>query len=317
MNNKIVINNENAIQPKVAGKVYKRKSRDTMFAICLVAPAAVMLCATIFLPLLEVIRMSFFRVSILNLKDIRWNSFDNYRRLFNDSELLPTFLRTITYVFSTVILLFILGLAVALLLNSNIKGRNIFRGLIFLPWTVPTVVVAVVFMWMYQPQYGILNYILIQLHLIDHNISWLGDMKTALPAIIVAAIWRQMPLMMVMFLAALQTVPKELEEAATIDGANHIQKFVNVTIPCIMSVVKTVTLTSIITNFQMLGLFQTMTGGGPVRATTTLTIYTYETAFMSYNIGKGSAIGVMWLCFLVIFSILYNKFFSKMDAYAA
>ena len=104
-----------------------------------------------------------------------------------------------------------------------------------------------------------------------------------------------------------------MEEAAEIDGATGLQKFLCITVPCIMPVVKTVTLTSIVSNFQMFVLFFTMTGGGPVRATTTLPLYTYETAFSGFNLGKGAAIGVCWLVFLMIFSTIYNKVLSAKE----
>ena len=134
-----------------------------------------------------------------------------------------------------------------------------------------------------QPQYGVLNYILRSLGLISQNVNWLSSTKTAMASVIVAAVWRQLPFMMVMLLAGLQTVPQDLIEAAVIDGAGKGQVFANITLPSIMSVIKTVTLTAIIGNFQMFTLFYNMTAGGPVRATTTLTVYTYETAFMSYD----------------------------------
>ena len=113
--------------------------------------------------------------------------------------------------------------------------------------------------------------------------------------------------------SGLQSVPEDLKEAAEIDGATGVQKFWCITVPCIMPVVKTVTLTSIVSNFQMFVLFFTMTGGGPVRATTTLPLYTYETAFSGFNLGKGAAIGACWLVFLVIFSTIYNRVLSSKE----
>lgn len=204
---------------------------------------------------------------------------------------------------------------VALLLNHDFRGRNFFRGLIFLPWTLPTIIVAVIFMWIMQPQYGVLNYVLRGISVISANVNWLGNTQTALGSVIAAAVWRQLPFMMVMLLAGLQTVSRDLLEASQIDGANAAQVFRHITIPCIKSVIKTVVLTAVIGNFQMFTLFYNMTAGGPVRATTTLAVYTYETAFMSYDLGKGAAIGVIWMLFLLVFGIAYNKFFSRNELY--
>ena len=297
------------------GEIMTRKTKTFLFAMGLVIPAFIMLCLTIITPLINIIWMSFHDYSLLDIKHIKWNDFKNYVILFHEKEFWNSFLRTIFYVAVTVGVQFVLGMAVALLLNKKFPGRNLMRGLIFLPWTIPTLIVAVIWMWIMQPQYGVLSYILRSLGIISENISWLSFPKTAMASVIVAAVWRQLPFMMVMLLAGLQTVPKDLVEAATIDGAGRCQVFRNITIPSIMSVIKTVTLTAIIGNFQMFTLFYNMTAGGPVRATTTLTVYTYETAFMSYNLGKGAAIGVVWMIFLLGFGTLYNLKLSKTSFY--
>ncbi len=292
-----------------------RKTKKLLFAAGLILPAFAMLCLTIITPLANIIWMSFHDYSLLNIKNIRWNHFKNYTVLFREKEFWNSFLRTIIYVTATVAVQFVLGMAVALLLNKKFPGRNLMRGLIFLPWTIPTLIVAVIWMWIMQPQYGVLNYILRSLGLISANVSWLSSPKTAMASVIVAAVWRQLPFMMVMLLAGLQTVSQDLVEAAVIDGASRPQVFRHITVPSIMSVIKTVTLTAIIGNFQMFTLFYNMTAGGPVRATTTLTVYTYETAFMGYDLGKGAAIGVVWMVFLVGFGTLYNSRLSKSQFY--
>lgn len=183
-----------------------------------------------------------------------------------------------------------------------------FRTFLFLPWTIPSLVVALVWMFIFQPQYGVANY---ALGLGDYSI--LGSTNTAMLGVIIAAVWKQMPLMMIMLLSGLQTVPENLLEAAAIDGATGIQRFWTITIPCVMPVIKTVTLTSIVSNFQMFVLFFNMTGGGPVEATTTLPMYTYEVAFSGFDLGKGAAIGVLWLLFLVVFSTVYNRLLSAKE----
>jgi multiple sugar transport system permease protein len=301
---------------KLLGKI-SMSFKEKLFAIGLIVPAIAMLCLTILFPLAEVVRLSFYKYSLLNLDKITWNNFGNYKVLFANSEFINAFARTLWFVIGTVMFQVFFGLGIALLLNRRIRGRNFFRGLLFLPWTIPTLVVAVVWLWIYQPHYGILNYLCQTFQISAKNINWLGEMNTAMPSIIVAAVWKQMPLMMVMILAALQTIPRELEEAALIDGANFRQRLFTVTLPGISSVLKNLMLLSIIINFQMFILFNTMTGGGPVRATTTLAIYTYETAFVGFNMGKGAAIGVIWLAFLVIFALVYSQFARRTEEYVS
>lgn len=285
------------------------------FSVALVVPALVMLTVTIIIPLAQVIRMSFSNYSMLNLNNVTFSGLSNYRKLLSEPEFFRSFGRTLQFVAITVSVQFVLGMLVALLLNHDFRGRNFFRGLIFLPWTLPTIIVAVIFMWIMQPQYGVLNYVLRSASVISANVNWLGNTQTALGSVIAAAVWRQLPFMMVMLLAGLQTVSKDLLEASQIDGANAVQVFWHITIPCIKSVIKTVILTAIIGNFQMFTLFYNMTAGGPVRATTTLAVYTYETAFMSYDLGKGSAVGVIWMLFLLVFGVLYNKLLSRNELY--
>lgn len=296
-------------------KINKEKLFDNIFAIGLILPAFLVLCLTILYPIFGVIRLSFFKYNLMAAHQIHWNNFENYKIIFSDSEFYHSFLVTIIYVTITVIVQFVIGMFLALLLTSEIRGRNAIRGLMFLPWTIPTVIGGFVWMWIFQPQYGILNFMLKSLHLINSEVNWLGQTNTALGGIIVAAVWKQAPLMMVMLISALQTVPKELSEAADIDGANAFQKLFKITMPCIMSVVKVLIILAVINNFQMFGLFFSMTGGGPSDATTSLAIYTYQTAFMKYDMGKGAAIGVVWMIFLVAFSVIFNNRMSKKQAY--
>ena len=135
-------------------------------------------------------------------------------------------------------------------------------------------------------------------------------MHLAMPSVMVAALWRQLPFMTTMLLAGMQSIPKDMYEAATIDGANKVQIFFHVTLPFLKTVIKTVTLVGVIENFKMFPLFWIMTGGGPLMATTTLAILSYQTAFISLDLGKGAAIGTLWVLLLVAFSWSYDKLYS-------
>lgn len=279
------------------------------FMIFLLLPALIMLMITIIIPVFTAVGMSFFHYSMMDIKNIVWNNFGNYKAIFATNEFIETFGRTLKYVAGTVLFQFIIGFAAALMLNTKwVKCKKLFRSLLFLPWTIPSLVVALVWMFIFQPQYGVFNYIF---GIGDFTI--LGNTSTAMWGVIVAAVWKQMPLMMIMLLSGLQTIPENLLEAASIDGATGYQRFKTITIPCVMPVIKTVTLTSIVSNFQMFVLFFNMTGGGPVDATTTLPMYTYQTAFSGFDLGKGAAIGTLWLLFLVIFSSVYNRLLSAKE----
>nr|WP_235918002.1 sugar ABC transporter permease [Paenibacillus lutrae] len=204
-----------------------------------------------------------------------------------------------------------LGLVTALLLQSNIKFRTFFRSVLLIPWAIPTLVAALVFMLIYQADYGLLNGLLLQSGLTGEKLNVLNDMKLALFGIMGVAVWRQTPLVAVMTLAGLQGIPHDRYEAAKIDGAGGTQTFFYITLPALKPVLANVTLLMIIANFQMFTLFYTMTGGGPAAATQSLAIFTYETAFQTYDLGKGSAIGVLWMLLLLLVSIPLNRLANR------
>jgi multiple sugar transport system permease protein len=284
--------------------------KDRLFVTALLLPALLMLLFTIGVPIVKSISMGFFKVSLLSMKSQPWNSFANYRAIFANGEFLSAVRVTLTYVLCVVSIQFVLGMVLALVLNSNIRFKKLFRTLILIPWVVPTIVAALLWMWLLQPQYGVVNFILQQLHIIDKPLAWLSDIKLAMGAIIATALWRQLPFMSTMLLAGMQGISEDLYEAAKIDGAGRRQMLFHITLPLLKNNIKTVTLISMIENFKMFPLFWIMTGGGPLDTTTTLAIYSYKTAFVQMDLGKGAAIGSLWLIIMILISIGYNKLFS-------
>lgn len=286
------------------------KAKDAIFLAVIICPALLLLLFTIGIPIVKSLYMSFFEVSLLSMKSQVWNSFENYKQLFSDGEFAHAIGVTFRYVFSVVAIQFVLGIALALILNGKIPFRRALRTVILIPWVVPTLIGALLWMWLFQPQYGVLNYILQTLHVIDRPLQWLSDMQLALWAVMLAALWKQLPFMTTMLLAGMQGIPSDMYEAATIDGASKRQQFLYITLPMLKNTIKTVTLIACIENFKMFPLFWIMTGGGPVNATTTLAIFSYKTAFIELDLGKGAAIGAMWLVIMLLFSWVYNKLFA-------
>ncbi|RTE04267.1 carbohydrate ABC transporter permease [Paenibacillus whitsoniae] len=292
------------------GKRISELAKDRAFLLVLIVPAIAMLLFTIGIPIVKSIYMSFFKVSLLSMKNQPWNDFANYKEILQDGEFFSALRVTLTYVVCIVSVQFVLGMSLALILNSSIRFKKFFRTLILIPWIVPTIVSALLWMWLFQPQYGLINYVLQQLHIIGKPQEWLTNMDLALPAVIVTALWRQLPFMSTMLLAGMQGISEDMYEAARIDGANRRQILLNITLPLLKNNIKTITLISIIENFKMFPLFWIMTGGGPLNKTTTLAIYSYKAAFVQMNLGKGAAIGALWLIIMVIISGLYNKLFA-------
>lgn len=280
---------------------------DLPLALAMLAPAFAIFAVVIVAPVLRGIVASFQDATLATQDNPSWVGLDNYRELFVDNQIFVYVGNTLYFVSGTVGVLLLLGLGMALLLNFSMPGQRIARTLALVPWVVPSVVVALLWSWIFQPQYGILNYLLSGVGLVAEDQQWLTDPTLAMPAVIVAAVWRELPLMTLLLLAGLQTVSTELLEAARVDGASAFRRLWHVILPALRSTGTTAVLIAVINNFQSFTLMFTMTGGGPLQATTTLSIGTYEAAFKRYDLGLGSAIGVLWLLVLVLIAAVVRR----------
>lgn len=210
--------------------------------------------------------------------------------------------------------LYLLGLGIALLLNCSFKGRGIFRSLVLIPWVVPGIAAAMTWKWMYASQYGIINQILQYLGLIDKSVDWLGSAGTALGSIMVTAIWKDVPFVVVVLLAALQSIDTTLYEAVYIDGGNVFQAFWHITMVGIRDVSVTTILLEIIWTFNKFDLVYTMTKGGPANSTQIIPVYTYITAFNFFKLNKAAAIGVVGLLIVGVFAVAYIIYNERREA---
>lgn len=295
----------------------KRSTGDKIFSWTLALPALIMTVIFIIVPIIDSVIKSFqdFKVrNIISNKPGTWNDFDNYIKLFQNEKLTGAIINTFTFVLFVVILQFIFGMLLALILNSNIKGARFLRSIMMTPWVVPTIISALVWMWMFQPQYGLIKYIAEFLTGGNvANLAILNNPKTALTGIGIAALWKQVPLITLLFLAGLQNVPDDMLEAATIDGAGTVRKFFSIILPYLKSVIKVAVSIAIISNFKQFPLIWTMTGGGPDNSTTTLAILSYREAFVSNNLGSGAAVTTIWMLLMVIVIVVYNKLLGSTD----
>lgn len=285
------------------------KVSDRVFGFLLMLPAIIVFLAVIAWPILRGIWVSFCTNKLVNISDPTWNNFKNYQQIFKNNAFWSYFGTTLIFVVLTVGMQLIMGLMLALLLNSKIRGQKFYRGMFIIPWTVPSVVVAILWRWMFQQQYGVLNYVAMQLRLISGmDLNWTADSTLAMASIVIACVWKQLPYMTVMLLAGLQSVDRGLVEAAYIDGANGLQNLWHITLPGIRPVMITSTWLAVTQNFQQFTIIKNMTGGGPVYATTTLSVAAYKEAFTTkYNFGTSAAIGVLWMMFLLVVTIISNR----------
>jgi multiple sugar transport system permease protein len=199
------------------------------------------------------------------------------------------------------------GFALALLLNTPFPRQKLVRGLYLVPWITPTVVVGLVFKWMYNPQFGIINWALRWVGLLDESIAWLSSPDLALYALIVAGLWKRFPFVMIMLLAGLQDVDQRLQDAAAIDGIPYHARLRHVTLPQLMPVLKIVVLLSIIWCFNQFAIIFIATGGGPVGATETFPVKVYTLGFQQLEFGLSTALSVVMLGIMIVVMFGYIR----------
>ena len=295
------------------GKYSTRAGRDSLFAFGLDLPALALTVGFILIPVLDSIAKSFQKFGVRNIisgKPGTWNHFAHYLNLAKTDAFSRATIRTFGFVLAVVTMQFVLALLLAQILNANPRGARLLRSVMMTPWVVPTVISALIWMWLFQPQYGLFKYLV---HLASfgtkNDFAMLNNPRTALAGVGVAALWKQIPLMSLLLLAGLQNVPEEIHEAAMIDGAGKIRRFLSVTLPYLNPVIKVSVSMAIIENFKQFPLFWTMTGGGPNNATTTLAVLSYKEAFVSMDLGAGAAVTTLWMLLMVLVVFFYNRIF--------
>ena len=292
------------------GKIHMtaKERNDRMFAGALLLPSVLITVIFILIPVADSVVKSFLSYKVKNIisgTPGEWNNFANYIKLFQNGKLGMAIVHTLLFVAAVVVAQFLLGMALALILNADIRFSRFVRSIMMAPWVVPTIISGLIWMWLYQPQYGLLKY-LISLctggNVTDFAI--LNDPKLAMLGIGIAALWKQIPLTTLLLVSGLTNVPVELLEAATIDGATSPEKFFYIKITVSMSIIE---------NFKQFPLFWTMTGGGPDNATTTLAILSYREAFVSNNLGSGAAVTTIWMLLMIVVVFIYNRIFKAVD----
>ncbi len=238
----------------------------------------------------------------------------NYAKLFRDETFKISFWNTLYYTAGTVPLTMVCSLGLAVLLNTKIKGIKFFRAAFFFPYIVSLVAVAVVWNMLYHPTMGPINSALRALGF-ENPPGWTASVEWAMPAIIITSVWRQMGYFMVMYLAGLQGIPRELYEAATVDGANGWQKFRNITLPMLTPTTFFVSIMLVINGFKIFDLILVMTEGGPGRATNVLVYHIYNQAFIQFKFGYASAISMVLLLLVLVITLIQFKIEQKWVSY--
>ena len=268
------------------------RSRDRQAWVRLFPMLAIMVTVTGY-PLLSTIRLSFTDASLVGNAPMSWVGLENYLYAFTDPDFRDAFFRSLYFAFVSVGVEVVLGVLVALLLNQEFYGRFFVRALVVLPWALPTIVNAMMWRLIFNPEFGSWNALLSQLHLIDAYRSWLGDPATVMNMVILADVWKNYPLVTLIVLAALQIIPPELYQAAAIDGAGPWRQFWKITFPEILGPLSVAIMLRMIDAFKVFDIIYVMTRGGPADATKTVSFYVYQESFSYLRAGSGAAYAVL------------------------
>ena len=280
--------------------------RQKRLAWYLIVPAVFVVFLVIGYPLIQVLVYSFMKYKLDGVTPPSFAGIDNYLFIFSDSDFWHAVWITLIFTFFSVTIESVLGLTVALVANSNFKGRTFLRVAILIPWAIPTVVSSQIWRWMFNDIYGVVNVILANLHIIPHKLAWLATPATALPVIIAVDVWKTTPFMSLLLLAGLQLIPGDLYEAASIDGATGIRKFFAVTLPLVTPTLLVALIYRTLDALRVFDIFYIMVGGQGNMAT--VAVYNQQQLIAFLDAGVGSATSVVILIFIMIFVVLYTRF---------
>ncbi|MEL6150131.1 MAG: sugar ABC transporter permease [Chloroflexota bacterium] len=273
-------------------------------AVVFILPAIILVGGLMYYPMLQTFYESLFTTSLLN-PNPEFVGLETYREMFSDDDFWQIVLNTMVWTFSVVVLQNIIGMGAALLVNENLPTRGIVRAMILLPWVLPGVVGAILWRFLYDPQLGLINSMLIGWGVTDTRIGWLAEPDLAMISVIIAAVWKGFPFSTVIYLAALQGIDKEQIEASQIDGANVVQRFFRIILPSISGIIRLNLLLTTIFTFNYFDMVWITTRGGPLDATHIFPTRIYELGFGQFRFGEASAYGVVSVLMLSVIALLY------------
>jgi multiple sugar transport system permease protein len=296
-------------------RLEKVLGRDWKVALIFVLPMVVIMVGLILYPFLHAIALSTTSLNFIS-GETNQVGLRNYEKLFTNSDYLFAMQNTIQFTFWSLLIKFIVGMVIALILNSRLPFRNILTGLMLLPWIVPEIVTALAWKSIFDPIFGGLNPILQGMGLLNEPLGWLSDPHLAMPSVIAVNVWKGIPFYTLLLLAGMKAVDREQMEAAEVDGANVVQRFRHVMLPSLRYVIVVTLLLSFINTFNSFGLIFLMTGGGPSGATKVYSILAYEKAVRSLQYGPGTAIAVSVAPLMAVIIWLLAKFMRRDDGRA-
>lgn len=301
----MAVHSQARVQPSRARRLFKGMRKEWT-AYLFLAPSLIQFFVFTAFSVLFSFYLSFHEWNILE-PEKPLVGFDNYVRLLGDTRFREAIVNTVYYTVVSVPATLLCGLLVALLLNNQIRGRGLFRALFYLPGITSGVVVAIVWKWVFNGDFGLINYYLTQLGLISAPVRWLTDPNLAMPSIIIVSVWGGVGGCMIIYLAGLQAIPDEIYDAAKVDGAGPVRRLISITVPLLSPSTFFLLITSIIGAFQQFGLPYLMTAGGPLRRTTTIAFYLYQSAFRNLEMGYAAAMSYVLFAMIFVFTLVQMR----------
>jgi len=286
-------------------KEKKKNKNDRRIIVGLLIPALASLAFFNYFPAISGIKMAFQNYKLYDIHNIYWIGLDNFRKILSDRLFLQTIPNTITWVLVSLFFQFTIGMALALMLRKNFRGKRIYESIIFLPWALSGFMIGLIWRWLFNGQSGVVNDILMRLGVIAHPIGFLSSPELALPSAITANVWYGIAFFAIMISAALKTVPSELYESAEIDGATGVHKFFHITLPYIKPVLIVTTLLRVMWIINMPDLIFSMTGGGPAGSSNIITSHLMLQILNGSDYGMIAAGALLLSLFMVVYTLAY------------
>jgi len=296
-----------AYMNKKKGEEIVKKEKFNFAPYILILPACLLMGLIMIYPLGKVFYLSFQHYNPTKPFTNGFAGIDNFITIFTKKEFYNALGVSAKFVACEVVLQLIFGMIVALILNQKFKGRGFFRALTFIPWALSGVLTAVLWSIMFNQHFGVLGDLLAKLGIIKEPIAWLANTKFVLGSVIVAELWRGIPFFAISLLAAMQGLPDDIYEAARVDGSTKLQTFRFITLPMLKNTIVLTTLLRTIWEFNSVDLIYSLTGGGPVGKTTTLSMLIANQAIKTSNYGYGSALSVVSFAILAVIAVIYMK----------
>jgi trehalose/maltose transport system permease protein len=293
-----------AAPPRRRRRRSKLQRRQTRIAWVLLIPALVVVALVAIYPLGKTIYYSFTNQEFLQgIEPTKWVGLENYRTLWHDTIFRNAVWETIKFTLITVAFEFVLGMIIALVVNSSFKGRGAMRAVMLVPWAIPTVVAAQMWKWMFDDVYGVINDAGVRLHILSHSHAWISEPSTALASVCAVDIWKTTPFVALLLLAGLQVIPSDLYEAASVDGASKLQQFWRITLPLLLPAILVALIFRTLDALRVFDVFYVFFGNRP--DTQTMAIYAQSTIVGDGHVGYGSAISVAIFLIIAVFVIIY------------